>query len=132
MDSIERLEAAAKKAREFDFHLEGTERTYTLRMPTRAETIEIASRRNIDTKLASGAGAWLWLRYQLEDAIIGWTGVRERDLVPGGGSSPVEWSARAVRLHLDAMAEDDFQRLALELQRKSDEREAALKVDAGN
>lgn len=134
MDALERLELAARKAREFEHVVDGTERRYTVRRPTVAEAIEVAARRNIDTKLGGGAGAWLWLRYQLEEAIVGWTGVRERDLVPGGtgGTAPLEWSPRAVRLLLDAMPPAEFEALARALQQRTEERNDAIEADAGN
>lgn len=130
MDSIERLEEAARKAREFT-HASG-ERVLTLRRPTSAEAIAIANRRGLGSTLRTGPGAWLWLRYQLEECIVGWTGVRERDLVPGGESAPVSWSPRAVRLLLDCMPEEESQQLAVLLTEKAKERQAAIEADAGN
>lgn len=130
MDSIERLEEAARKAREFT-HTSG-ERVLTLRKPTQAEAIAIANRHGLGSALRNGTGAWLWLRYQLEEAIVGWTGVRERDLVPGGDSAPVSWSPRAVRLLLDNMPEEESQQLAALVTEKTKERQAAIEADAGN
>lgn len=131
MDAIERLEEAARKAREFT-HTSG-ERVLTLRRPTNAEAIAIANRHGLGGALRTGTAAWLWLRYQLEESVVAWTGVRERDLVPGGDSTaPVSWSPRAVRLLLDCMPEEEMQALALLLTEKTRERNDAIGADAGN
>lgn len=130
MDSIERLEEAARKARDFTFT--SGERVLTLRRPTQAEAIAIANKHGLGSTLRHGTGAWLWLRYQLEESIVAWTGVRERDLVPGGDSAPVSWSPRAVRLLLDCMPDSEAQHLAALLTEKTKERQAALEIDAGN
>lgn len=130
MDAIERLEEAARKAREF-LYASG-ERVLTLRRPTQAESIAIANKHGLGSTLRNGTGAWLWMRYQLEESIVGWTGVRERDLVPGGEASPVSWSPRAVRLLLDCMPDEESQQLAALLTEKTKERQAEIEADAGN
>lgn len=130
MDALQRLEEAARKAREFTY-LRG-EHAYTVRRPTRAEAMEIAHRRKLGGTLLQGPTAWLWLRYQLEELIVGWVGVRERDVSPAGTEAPLPWSPRAVALLLDAMPDADFQALALELQTRTDQRDQAIEADAGN
>lgn len=130
MDALQRLEEAARKAREFTYTR--GEHVYTLRRPTRTEAIEIAHRRELGATLLQGATAWLWLRYQLEETIVGWLGVRERDISPAGTDAPLPWSRRAVVLLLDAMPDADFQQLALALQSATDERDQRLEADAGN
>ena len=127
-DAIARLEAAARKAREFEHSI--GERTYTLRVPVPRELFEVAHRRGAATR-ASLLTSALTRRYALEEAIVAWTGVRERDLVDGGASDPVPWSARAVVLLLDRRTADAAA-LEAELFRRHDERVAAIEADKGN
>lgn len=126
-DAIARLQAAALKAREFTHEV--GERTYTLRVPTRTERFQVLHRHGLST--VTGATLWLQMTYLLQEAIVGWTGVRERDVVPGAGSDPLPWSAPAVALLLDAL-DDDRDQLGLELDKRIGAREGRLEEDAKN
>lgn len=127
-DAIARLEAAALKAREYE-HTIG-DRTYVLRVPVPLDLFEVAHRRGVAQR-ASLLMTALTRRYVLEAAVIGWTGVRERDLIDGGASDPVPWSPRAVVLLLNQRAQDASE-LEAELFRRHDERAAAIEADRGN
>ena len=72
------------------------------------------------------------LQHQLAlRGIVGWTGVRERDIVPGGGDAPIPWSADAVALYLDAQP-DDADALGALLFERASLRNQAIEDDAKN
>lgn len=127
-DDISRLEAAALKAREFT-HQVG-ERCYTLRVPTRTDVRECVIEHRLDR-----AGPLimppLLRRYLLEDALVGWTGVRARDVLPTAGSDPLPWSQRAVVLLIDGRP-DEADDLGRVLMAEADKRHAAAEADAKN
>lgn len=127
-DAIARLEAAALKAREFT-HAIG-ERSYTLRLPTQREMQECMLTRGLDRRV-SAMTLPLLRRYLLQEAIVGWTGVRERDAVPGGDSAPLPWSPRAVALVLDHLSAE-AEALGRELLARADQRVAEIEADAKN
>lgn len=101
MDAAE-LRAKALAARRFE-HVEG-EWTLTLLTPTRRDAMQLAHDRGlrlIDQAVA--VSALVLLYYALaERCIVGWSGLRERDVLPGGGEAPLPWSEDAVRLWADA------------------------------
>lgn len=128
-DTIAGLEAAALKAREFA-HAIG-ERSYTLRVPTRREVRECVHARGL---MRGGSDAMmlpLLRHYLLLQAIVGWTGVRENDVVPGADPAPLPCTPRAVALLLDAQP-DEAEALGAVLMDRADQREAAAEVDAKN
>lgn len=126
-DDLARLEAAAIKAREFS-HTVG-ERTYTLRIPTRHEVRECVHANG----LARGADAMfvpLLRHYLLLQCIVGWQGVRERDII-GAGDAPLPWSPRAVALLLDNLP-DEADAMGVLLMQRADKRAEAVEADAKN
>lgn len=129
-DAIARLEAAALKAREFTHSID--DRSYTLRVPTRHEARQCVHRHG----LGSGSGGAMLVpllkHYLLLQHLVGWTGVRERHLVPQqDGAAPVPWSPRAVALLLDALP-DDADALGQALLERADQRDQGIEVDAKN
>jgi len=76
MSEIERLIAAANKAREFSFAL-GPRAQIVLRVPTAYE-LEIASA----GRVTGDTGAVQFFRGLLEQCVVGWSGIVEADLVP--------------------------------------------------
>jgi hypothetical protein len=124
-DTIARLQAEALKAREFT-HTIG-ERCYTLRVPTRREVRECVYARGM---LRSGSSAMLLplLRhYLLLQAVVAWTGVRERDAAPGASAAPLPWSPPAVAMVLDAMP-DEADALGVVLLERADQREESAEM----
>lgn len=128
-DAIARLEAAALKAREFA-HQVG-ERTYTLRVPTRTEVRECVHTHGLGRHGADAMMLPLLRHYLLRQAVVGWTGVRERDLVPGGGSDPLPWSPRAASLLLDSLP-DEADALGKLLMERADQRLESVEASAKN
>lgn len=101
MDAIDRIKADALTAREFT-QTDG-ERSLTLRAPTRREVRECAHHRQLLANQADALVLPLLQHYLLERAIVGWQGVRVRDLVAGSDdAAPVPWSPAAASLYLDA------------------------------
>lgn len=129
MDAIERLEAAALKAREFE-HTIG-ERTYTVRMPTRTEVRECLHEHGLLKGGGSPTAPLLFDTYLLRRAVVGWMGVRESDAVPGGDRAPLPWSERAVALVLEARTAD-ADALSAALNARIAARDAAIAEDAKN
>lgn len=128
-DAIARLEAAALKAREFT-HAIG-ERSYTLRVPTLREVRECVHARGLGRGAVDAMVLPLLRHYLLLQCLVGWTGVRERDVLPGGESAPLPWSPRAVALLLDQLP-DEADALGKLLMERADERAAATEADAKN
>ncbi len=131
------LKARALKAREFT-HTIG-EHGFTLRMPTEHEVTQVLHRHRL---LAGGFDLTVekLSRYHLLCShLIGWTGVRERDLLPLSArgaaeealAAPLPWSADAVPLYLDANPAT-ARKLGEELMRRTSERDTALEAEAGN
>jgi hypothetical protein len=100
---IERLIAAARAAREFTHALSGGA-VLTLRVPTAHELeLLLAEARPQGADAAGAVRAW---RRVLEQAIVGWQGVVEADLVPTAAVEPapaVAFNAALVPLLLDAL-----------------------------
>ena len=129
-DSAQELRAAALKAREFT-HAIG-ERVFTLRTPTRHEVRQTLHQH----KLLDEGGRVLVLQllehHLLLAGLVGWTGVRVRDVLPASGdAAPLPWSADAVELYLDAQP-DDADALGSVLFARASARTAALEADANN
>jgi hypothetical protein len=104
MDALDRIKADALAAREFT--QTAGECVLTLRAPTRREVRECAHQRRLLSNDADALVLPLLKHYLLERAIVGWQGVRVRDLVPGSAdAAPVPWSADAASLYLDANPE---------------------------
>ena len=101
MDAVE-LRAKAQAARRF-VETEG-EWQLTLQTPTRREIMQLAHERGInldDDALASSALTLLY--YGLVDRyLVGWSGLRESDIVPAAGADPLAWSPETVPLWSDA------------------------------
>lgn len=136
-DDFQALKARALKAREFT-HTIG-EQSFTLRMPTEHEVTQVLHRHRL---LAAGFDLTVekLSRYHLLCShLLGWTGVRERDLLPRNVrdsadealAAPLPWSIEAVPLYLDANPVVTRQ-LGEELMRRTSERDAALEGDKGN
>ena len=104
MDALDRIKADALAAREFT--QTAGECSLTLRAPTRREVRECAHQRRLLGNDADALVLPLLKHYLLERAIVGWQGVRVRDLVPGSAdAAPVPWSADAASLYLDSNPE---------------------------
>lgn len=67
----------------------------------------------------------------LLQGLVGWTGVRESDIVPAAGSAPLPWSPRAVKLLLDSRP-DDADALGVVLLEHADQRDEAIEDAAKN
>lgn len=128
-DAIARLEAAALKAREFT-HTIG-ERCYTLRVPTRREVRECVHTRGLGGAQVSAMLLPLLRHYLLQLQLVGWTGVRESDVLPGGSAAPLPWSPRAVALLLDALP-DEAEALGQLLMDRADQRTGAVEAEEKN
>lgn len=134
MDALADLQARALKAREFT-HVIG-ERSLTLRTPTRHDV-----RQTLHTqRLLDGGGSLMALQLLqhalLLRAVVGWTGLRVRDVLPGAeanadDAAPLPWSPEAVALYLDAQP-DDADALGAELFARANVRNAAIEEDAKN
>jgi hypothetical protein len=128
-DALLRLEAAALKAREFA-HTIG-ERCYTLRIPTRREVRECVHARGLGRSVGDAMLMPLLRHYLLQQCVVGWTGVRARDLVAGGAADPWPWSPGAVALLLDNRP-DEADELGRVLMEQADKRNEAIEADAKN
>lgn len=95
----ESLLRAAKAAREYEHVIEG--RTFKMLMPTRHE-----ARLTHHKNGGGGEGdATVWIKTQrdlLLGAIVGWSGVTQKDLLNDGSDNAVEFHADLVPLLLDA------------------------------
>jgi len=130
MDAAE-LRAKALAARRFEY-IEG-EWKFTLQTPTRREAMHIAHERGIrmdDEHVATSAAALL--SYAIaESCIVGWTNLRERDVLSGGGDAPLPWSVDMVQLWIDAHHQAAL-RIGQLLLLKSSARAEALEADVKN
>lgn len=128
-DALAKLEADALKAREFT-HTAG-ERCYTLRTPTRREVRECVHAHGLGRSVGDAMLMPLLRHYLLQQCLVGWTGVRTRDVVPGGAADPLPWSPRAAALLLDNRPDeaDELGRLLME---QADQRNEAIEADAKN
>lgn len=129
MDALADLKARALKAREWE-HAEG-ECVFVLRTPTRLEVRETTHQRGLLQHESDAMVLPLLQQYLLHKAVVGWTGVRERNLMAGGGDAPVPHSADAVALWLDANP-DTADRLGALLLAKVQARGESLDADAKN
>ena len=134
MDAAD-LRARALKAREFT-HTIG-DRTVTLRVPTRVEVRQAAHERRLLERGGSIMALQLLQHALLLQGIVGWTGLRERDVLPAsviampGDDAPLPWSEAVVALYLDAQP-DDADVLGAELFARANLRKAAIETDAKN
>ena len=128
-DAIGRLEAAALKAREFQHKLGARE--YTLRIPTRTEVRETVHDCGLGRSSLDAMTLPLLRHYLLLQGVVGWTGVRESDVVPDAGSAPLPWSPRAVALLLDAQP-NDAEALGKALLDAADRRDQGIAAAAKN
>lgn len=102
MSDVDRLIAAAAKAREFA-HTLAAGKTVVVRVPTSHE-LEVSSAARPD----GAEGALVFFRQVLERCIVGWDGITEADLIGDAGaeadtdSAPVAYSPALVPLLLDA------------------------------
>lgn len=95
MSLIERI----KKARESNVEIDGI--TFTTRRPTDYEAINkilerVPGKDDFQLKASS--------KYLLENFVVGWVGLNECDLVPGGSPEPVPFTAEVFM----AWAEDNL------------------------
>lgn len=103
MDLAE-IKRRALEAREFskDVGPEDSPRRISLRIPTQHE-ITIASRRaGLHQTLDDGAAHLVLERSLLVLAVVGWSGVKVSDVLPGGPGDAFPWEAGATELLLDA------------------------------
>lgn len=131
---LQALQQRALAARELA-HTIG-EITFRLRLPTRHEVLLAAQRAGALSAGGDRAGMLVTQRAVLESAVIGWTGARVRHVLPpehaqGDGETPLAWEPGAVPLLLDARP-DDAQALADLINRRMEERAAAIEADAKN
>ena len=106
---------------------------YRLRLPTGHEVLLAAHRTGVVGQ-ATGAAYLVLMRSVLEQAIIGWQGLRVRHVLPADGSdadAPLPYEAGAVATVLDARPAD-AQALADVLAERMAQRAAALEADAKN
>lgn len=130
MDDAADLRAKRDKALEFE-HVDG-ERRLTLRAPTRTEMREAMHRNDLLAGSESGLVFTLLQHYLLLRHIVGWQGVRLRDVLPGSTDpAPLPWSAEAVALYLDANPEHEGT-MGSELIARSQARNQKLEEDAKN
>ena len=99
MDLAE-LKARAQAARQFTVPI--GECVFSLRTPTRLELREALLRHSIDPRDQSALQMAVLQSYLLHGFLVGWTGVRDADVVPDAGTAPLPWSPDAVPLLLDA------------------------------
>lgn len=110
--------------------------TYRLRVPTQHEVLLAAQRCGATQAKADGASLLIMQRAVLEQAVIGWDGVRVRHVLPldqagGEADSPLPWEPGAVPLLLDARPAD-AQALADLVTLRMAERAAAVEADSKN
>ena len=133
MDALADLKARALKAREFVYQI--GERCITLRTPTRHEVRAALHEQRLLERGGSLMTLQLLQHHLLLTGIVGWTGVRVADALPGDAkatdTSPLPWSAEAVALYLDAQP-DDADALGVELFARANVRNEAIGEDAKN
>lgn len=107
---------------------------YRLRLPTGHEVLLAAHRTGVVGQ-ATGAAYLVLMRSVLEQAVIGWQGLRVRHVLPADGGSdadaPLPYEPGAVATVLDARPAD-AQALADVLAERMAQRAAALEADAKN
>lgn len=131
---LQALQQRAQAARELT-HTIGPI-AYRLRIPTQHEVLLAAQRCGATQARADGASLLIMQRAVLEQAVIGWEGVRVRHVLPedhaeGQGDNPLAWEPGAVSLLLDARPKD-AQALADLVTQRMAERAQAAEVDAKN
>lgn len=128
---LETLRAEARAARQFTHRI--GEVDYTLLIPTRHEVLVAARRANLAQVGGDAAALLVLMRGVLEAAIVGWMGLRVRDVLPGHaeGNDPLAFNAGAVPLLLDARP-DDADELARVMNEAMAARSAAIEADAKN
>lgn len=130
MDDAADLRTRRDKALEFQ-HVDG-ERSLTLRVPTRTELREAMLRNNLLGRGENALVLALLQHYLLQRHVVGWQGVRMRDVLPGSAdTAPLPWSAEAVALYLDANPEHEAA-LGTELLARAQTRNQKLEEDAKN
>jgi len=123
------LQQRALAAREVAHTLGDVE--YRLRLPTGHEVLLAAHRTGVVGQ-ATGAAYLVLMRSVLEQAIIGWQGLRVRHVLPADGDeAPLPYEAGAVPTVLDARPAD-AQALADVLVERMAQRAAALEADRKN
>lgn len=124
------IKAQARKAREFTHPI--GDKAFTILTPTKTELRACVFEHKL---FADGAGqalaGQLLMHHLLRSALIGWTGVRESDVLPGAGSAPLPWSADAADAYLDANP-DDADALGAAMLAKTRLRNDAIEEDAKN
>lgn len=104
--AIDDLRRAAQAVREFTLPLGPEEdgRTITLRTPTPYE-VRLAALRTGATEKPDPAALVVLERSLLQLGVIGWAGLRQSDIVPGGTADLLEFDAQITDLLLDAQPE---------------------------
>lgn len=125
------LQARAQAAREFEHTIGDV--TYRLRVPTRTEVLTAAQRSGAMRTQGDAAGYLLLQRATTEIAVIGWTGLRVRHLLPQDpdGNTPLAWEEGAVPLVLDAQP-DHADELGEVIGQRLKARTATIEADAKN
>lgn len=130
-DDLADLRARALAGREWR-HPAGPEAVLTVRTPTRLEVRRCAHTHAVRLDSDGDVGAMLLLLLLAREAIVGWQGVRARDL--GGGAddtAPVPFSREAAAMWIDANPAHADE-LALALRDRIAARNAAIEVDGKN
>lgn len=96
---IQTIKRRSMAARESTLLVNG--RSFTLRLPTTFELTLLAQRASLSKD--EPAASFVLLRRALEQAVVGWDGVRVADLLPDSDdATPLAFDAEAVPLLLDA------------------------------
>lgn len=127
---LHELQSRAQRAREFTKTVDG--RTFTLRIPTRDESL-VAARRLGGSLGDNLAGLLLLQRALLKDAIVGWQGLVIGDVLKSApeAAEPLPFEAGAVPLVLDANPEWADQ-LSRELAERAAARNQRIEAEAKN
>lgn len=127
---LQELQARALRAREFTKVVDG--RTFTLRIPTRDESL-VAARRLGGSLGDNLAGLLLLQRALLKDAIVGWQGLVVGDVLKDApeAADALPFEAGAVPLVLDANPEWADQ-LSKELAERAAARNQRIEAEAKN
>lgn len=129
-DDLADLRARALAGREWR-HPAGPEAVLTVRTPTRLEVRRCAHANAVRLESDGDVGAMLLLLLLARDAIVGWHGVRARDLGGTDDAAPVPFSREAAALWVDANPAHADE-LALALRDRIAARNAAIEADAKN
>jgi len=130
MAELDYLRRKALAARQFDVQLAAGV-VATLRIPTRHQSMVAYMEASGGTKAANQVR---WQRQLLLLAIVGWSGVLARHVLPSmeqGGDDPLAFEAGAVELLLDAQ-EDWAEQILAELVQRLDQRQATEDTAAKN